>query len=341
MTEQPTEIDSVIRKIEALLNTKGCTEAEALARTEKAQELLEKYNLDMAQIGKRDGTTNHQRKDTRKSGGLYRWQRDLWSMVAKLNFCHHVAIKGMYRGAKYEHRIVGSHANVIATEVMAQYLQDTIERLAQEWSRDQGFSSVFVRDAIAFREGCCERVVYRLAVRRDEQVHQSKKTKAEEEARAKHPGYSGSGTALTILDVMGSESDLNNDYLNGWEPGTTARMRRESELRSQKYRAQIEEAARLQTEQDEANDRANGWPLGTTARKRAEDYAEEARRIREENRKREERNSKKRKGDGYRYRNKTEKEQRADLPAYRDGYRKGDDIGLDQQINKDERAKLR
>src|SRR5690606_22479832 len=99
-------IEKIVRRIEALLNTNGCTEAEAQSRIAKAQELLETYNLDMATVGsKPDGKRN----DTVRKGGLYSWQRRLWDSVAKLNFCHYLSLRGLARGSQYEHRLIGSH----------------------------------------------------------------------------------------------------------------------------------------------------------------------------------------------------------------------------------------
>lgn len=333
-----TELDlsGVIRKIEALLNTKGCTEAEASARTEKAQELLEKYNLDMAQIGKKEGA-NHHRKDTKKSGGLYGWQRDLWQAVASLNFCHYISIKGTGRGSKYEHRIIGSHVNVIATEVMAQYLQDTVERLAQEWSREQGYKSVFVREAIAFREGCAGRVGVRLRDRRDAQIRAARAKKEAEEAASTPTGT----TAVTIVDVMGNEADLNNDYLRGWEPGTTAAKRREQELYDLQMRERFRAAQLKQQELDEANDVANCWPLGTTAHKRAEAKAAENAKWYADYLARASKRQRRRKEPAApRERAETEAQKRSRLAGFYEGQIKGEDIGLDDQIDRENREKL-
>src|SRR5690606_38263639 len=135
------------------------------------------------------------------------------------------------RGSTYQHRLIGSHANVIGTEHMAQYLQDTVERLAQQWAKDNYYKSVFVREAIAYREGMTARLSERLRERRDRMVtearHEAEKRKQEQSRGAADPGT----TALTIVDVISTEQDLNNDYLNNWELGTTARNRAESEAR--------------------------------------------------------------------------------------------------------------
>ena len=165
MAETP-DMEAVIAKIKKLLalGQNNDNEHQAAAAMAKVQELLEAYNLDMSALG--SSGKGAQRSDTTKKGGLYSWQRKLWEAVATLNFCYYVSLKGLQKGAVYEHRLIGSHANVVATEVMAKYLQETIERLAQRWAKDTGYSSVFVREAIAYREGMSARIVDRLHERR-------------------------------------------------------------------------------------------------------------------------------------------------------------------------------
>lgn len=310
------KIEGVIRKIEALLNTKGCTEAEAEARMAKAQELLEAYNLDMAEIGTSKGA---QRKDTTKKGGLYAWQRKLWQAVAELNFCYYVSIKGLERGSTYQHRVIGSHANVVGTEVMAKYLQDTIERTAQQWAKDNYYKSVFVREAIAYREGMATRLSERLQERRRNIVAEEERKRDEARAKA-DPGT----TALTILDVISTEADLNNDYLNDWEPGTTARHRAESERRQAKWLAdwKAREAAK------------------TPEQKEAERLERERRNKEwlEQERKRQARADKR----PYkpRYRKPTPEEERAQMGSYWEGQRKANEINLDQQVDEDKKRRI-
>src|SRR5690606_12961966 len=143
----------------------------------------------------------------KKKGGLYSWQRKLWDAVAKLNFCYYVSIKGLARGSSYEHRLIGSHANVIATEMMAQYLQDTVERLAQKWAKDNAYKSVFVREAIAYREGMVLRLSTKLNERREAIVSEARR-KEQERKRDEARADIVTGNELTILDVISSEEDF-------------------------------------------------------------------------------------------------------------------------------------
>lgn len=318
--EDQAKLDNVMRKIKALLETKGCSEAEAAARLAKAQELLERHNLDMATVGQ----PNNARKDKKREGGLYSWQRKLWQSVAELNFCYYLSIKGLARGAKYEHRVIGSHGNVVSTEVMAQYLQETVERLAQQWARDMGYKSCFVREAIAYREGMTERLTLKLRERREQVVTEARERQTAEQAKARADAAPGT-TALTIIDVISTEQDFNNDYLNGWELGTTARDRAKREAQSAANRAMWEEAARKQREWDLAH---------------PEEAAAKAEKLRQENEKwwRDyERRQARRNQTPPRLRRMTPEEERRSMGSFREGYADGAKVGIDRQA--DDRSK--
>lgn len=314
--------DKLIKKIKALLETRGCSEAEAQARTAKAQELLERHNLDMASLG--SSGKGAQRSDTKKSGGLYSWQRKLWEGVAKLNFCYYFSLKGLKKGSVYEHRLIGSHANVIATEVMASYLQEAIEKLAQQWAKDNFYKSVFVREAIAYREGMAARIVERLERRRWEQVNEARKAEEERKREQARGASANTSHALTIVDVISSEEDFNNDYLNGWEMGTSARLRVEREARAAKWAAEHAEKQR----------RWDEW-----AAKNPEEAARLKAKADAENKAWYEKYQFKQSKAASRQRRLTPEEERMSLGSYYEGRRKGDDVGLDRQV--DERATRR
>lgn len=324
--------DAVIRKIEALLNTKGCTEAEATSRIAKAQELMEAYGLEQAEIGRTGIALNASRKDQRQSGGLYGWQRKLWKGVAELNFCHYITIKGTQRGAKFEHRLIGSHANVVSSTMMAQYLQDTIERLAREWSKERSYLSVFVREAIAFREGCTDRIYDRLRARREEILTAARQEEERRKQREASAQQGSTSRALTILDVISTEEDFNNDYLHGFDLGTTARERAEHKRRQDaadaeyaKRRAEQEEYDRIHPEEEAAR------------RKEAEEYlAELVARYNKKQAKRETR----RRVVTPRYRKPTPEEERAGLTGYAIGQDAGQKVGIDTQVNDAKKPEL-
>lgn len=336
--ELSDEALAVIEKVKKLLAlaSNNPNEAEAEAASAKAMELLEAYNLSMAALDAR-GKQDNTRKDTKRKGGLYEWQRDLWRVVCALNFCRYWSVKGQTKGSTYEHRILGRRENVISAEVMAEYLQQTIERLAQEWAKDRGYN-VFCRDAIAYREGMSTRLRYRLNDIRWKKLREERERAQERTAAAPQPGAGPVGNALVLASVVQSEEDLNMDYLNGWEPGTTSRRRAEDKARQAAAMARAEEILKARDAAEEADPRLKEQRLAAEREldeeyqaglKRAQKKAEAAARRRERNGTTQER-----------YRALTAKERREATRGFADGYNKGGDISLDKQIDKNNPKEL-
>lgn len=335
MSELNSKIVERIKKLLALA-ANNPNEHEAQVAAAKAQEMLEAHNLDMAQLG--HTAQGRPRADQKQKGGLYGWQRSLWKAVAELNFCHYWSIKGLAAGSTYEHRILGSSVNVLSTQLMAEYLQGAIERLAQQWAKEQGMKSVFVRQAIAYREGMAARIVERLQIERRRKLAEERAREAERKAAASHPGAAPTTTALTLVDVQQTEADLNNDYLNGWEEGTTAANRAADKARQAAWAAKYQEEQRLHEERL-ANDPA--YAAEHAAKKKAEEEywtkkeAEWAKKD-EAKARRQAKNPPK-----PRYRKLTPEEERMNLAGYWEGRDKGDAISLNEQINKEEREAIR
>lgn len=312
-----------IKKLLALANNNS-NEAEAEAAMAKATEMLEAYNLDMAILG--HTAKGAQRNDTKRTGGLYGWQRKLWKAVAEINFCHYLSIKGLTKGSTYEHRLIGSHANVVSTEMMATYLQETIEKLAQQWAKDSQFKSVFVREAIAYREGMTARITERLQARRDKQIREEKARAEEAKRDAEARGQASSSHALTIVDIVSTEADFNNDYLNGWELGTTAKNRHDSDMARKARMAEYAEAQRVHEERM-ANDPEYRAKKEAEAKANAEYWAKFDAKWEKKQARRDLRPSKPR------ARARTEEEKRMDLDSYWDGRDHGDRVGIDTQVD--------
>lgn len=288
------------------------SEAEAASAMDAALRILEAYNLDVALVEWRSGTTSaRKREDQKTGGGLYKWQRTLWEHVAQLNFCRYAAIKGLAAGSKYENRVVGSTVNVLSTTLMADYLQQTIERLAAQWVRDRYApgTSRFIRDAIAYREGMADRIAQRLNDRRWEREN------AEREARDAMP--KGDGTALILADVVEAENDANADIMDGLPPGTHAKWRSDSKARRAAAEA---EAARILGERD-AQEAENP----TLKAKREKKEQAERIRLDAENAAWWAKN-------GAKYRRRAAKPDKKRSHTYYDGLDAGDAIGLDPQI---------
>jgi hypothetical protein len=244
-----TEVsETTLRRIRSLLSLAGNNpnEHEAAAASQKALELMEQYNIDAATLDtsvKRRG----ERKQNFTAGGLYGWQRKLWEGVAKLNFCMYWCEKGLKKGDKYQHKVLGSATNVLSMGLMAEYLQNAVERLAQQYAKEHRLN-VFCRDMIAYREGMAARLVERLEQLRKERLEEERRRAEEERAKQSHPGYAGSGTALVLADLIHTEEDYNNDFLYGYEPGTHARWRAERAARDAVWKAEYDEKQRLHKE---------------------------------------------------------------------------------------------
>lgn len=234
MTAEQLAIIEKVKKLMALANNND-NEHQAAAASAKAMELLASYNLDMATVGKTAKGVQGARKDNKLKGGLYGWQRELWKAVSELNFCMYWSIKGLARGSTYEHRILGSEVNVVSAQVMAEYLQSTVERLAREYAKTAfPGQSIFIKEMIAYREGLATRLSERLRQLRRDRVAEDERKKREAAATARHPGSAG-GTGLILMDVIYSEEDANYDHLYGYPPApwqsTAQRVKLAAQLR--------------------------------------------------------------------------------------------------------------
>lgn len=272
------ETQNILQRIKKLLdlaakNTKG-GEHEAASAAAKAQELLTQYNLDAALV-ERAGGTEGKREDAKLRGGFYQYQRDLWTSVAELNFCLYwtqvhwpvmevydkdrwtgkwIKVKRPYR--QMRHRLVGRVVNTIATKVMAQYLEDTIERIVRDRLGDQPLQK-YSTWAVSFREGMVSRVVEKVSERYRERLD-AEAMKRAEQAKASHEGRptDGMGTALALADFVDAESDANMDFLKGegysarqkQYRAERARERAEEEARYTRWAAENPDAARAQEE---------------------------------------------------------------------------------------------
>lgn len=307
-----------IRKLQALANNND-NEHQAAAAAAKMQELLEAYNLDMTIISRASNTASPRDKQILK-GGLYGWQRNLWNATAELNFCKYWYKRGLKAGSSYEHELLGSKVNVISTRLMADYLQNTVERLARKWMQDNRPGlSIFIKEAIAYREGVSERLVSRMwELRRQRILNDEAKVKAEREANVAKGVFTEN--ALVLTDVISNEEDLNNDHIYGWEAGTSARKRKEGLVRQEAAERAAAELLRQQEEWDAAH------PAEAAARA-AKDQAENEARMKDYWKK----------AGKQRTRKMTPEEERRNMGSFQQGYREGGNVSLDRQINEDKR----
>jgi hypothetical protein len=277
------------------------------------------------------------RTDEMVTGGMFRYQRELWRHIAELNFCFYwtqkVRVKdGSYQAKKgrrwtHEHRLVGRVVNVVATKNMGNYIEQAIERLCREMLGSERSMQYYSRDAIAFREGVADRVAEKIVERRElaEEDEERKAAQAAREASAK--GLSTS-TAMTLGKVKESEEASNYDFLHG-EGAWAKKKQREAEL--EKGWAE-RRAARAKAEADAEAAYAQ-W-----AASHPEEAAKEA--AKERKRAQAQLRRASRSVNHYRFR-VTAADMRRESGSYHAGYRKGEEVSIDQQMGSNIAGRLK
>lgn len=204
------DLDRAIARVQKLLSkTKdgvGTTAEEAELAARLAQELMAKYNLDMAAVeaASPEARDRVERIKTEvESKTRYQWQRNLARWVAMANFCAYalhqteawvpsptgrirrvvftddgdftydddgyvVRESGDYR-KRTTHVFVGRRANVITAQLMFDYLVDAVERSLPEALQGPQRQS---RQAFSWLEGCADQVCDRLLTRRQDLIEQ-------------------------------------------------------------------------------------------------------------------------------------------------------------------------
>lgn len=337
LTPEAQEACSKIEKLLRLAADKSNPHVAANALA-KAEEWMREYNLSQAAVEQNSGDKG-KRLEQKVRAGHRKWQQELWGDVAKLNFCLHFVVSerqvtwktvptptGFKRVINKErfvpyHRIVGRVVNVRAAQVMAEYLDQAIERLTIDEcnERDIDYYSTW---ANSFREGMAERICEKVYEERERIRDQERADalKREREARQKERDGVVMTTALTLSTYMKSEEEANKDFLD-----------------PDRHRKEAERQARI------AEDRAKA--AEAAARREAEwnrwckENPEEARRIEEEyqkereaQRKREEKNARRRASyvstGRWSYREPAAK---GDPRARRMGYEAGEKISIHRQ----------
>lgn len=342
-----------IRKLMALTVQRGASEAEAEIATGHVQRLLAEHNLSMAAVeasGGSSGEHGRRTKETFSRRQVYKWQRDLMTAVAELNFC--VAFP------RWESRtggpdifdgydLIGRIDNVATCRLMFDYLLHSIERLAREYVNNDP-TQFFTRTAHSFKEGCSTRLTERLFDKHREIVEEQERKAREEQAAARHPAAASSNLPAIILkDIVQSEKDLNEDLRRGLEPGTTARRRQEQEEKSERQRLERErrfnEALAMGHDQNIAYFYSHGWDIERAIElARVDDNNEPAKPETEAQRKRRI-ESEKRAGQRYEERQRRRKERehrRLDRIAFCRGQEAGETVSLHRQVDGTKRNKL-
>lgn len=327
-TEANQAIDpKVIERIQKMLRLAqdgGATEGEAAVAMELAQETMRKYNLTMAEmeLSGKTGTGDAARSKNEVTGkAMYTYQQSLMATIAKVNFCH-VTVRQQIKGKRWMpvgYVIIGRQANVTATVQMYSYLNSTIDRLVKPHL--QSYRETLSRWAVSFKEGVATRLQERLLERHDAAIREQSRAAKEANAASRHPSAASTGTSLVVVmeDFEQKERDLNNDFRNGYEPGTTAATRASwlAKVKANEERERAEFEAYAEAERVR---RANM----TEAQRRKED----------------ERNARNKERANARYERERQRYwERRDYGAFVQGKKEANSVGLDQQISKAEDAR--
>lgn len=263
------EQERVLEQIQKLMNlsAKNPNEHESALAAAKAQELLTKHNLTTAALERSSGASG-KRTQEEVEGGFYRYQRELWQAVAKLNFCLHyieskyVPYEERVRNVRYKkrHRLIGRIVNVRTTINISNYLLAAIERTTREVCEQKKIRHLSGW-AMSFREGCSYRLVQRLQEQRNKMIADEEKKAREAEERAARAGVS-TETAITIASYIQTEHDANVDELYGEGYSDERRARqaaaaeeeRLAEEAHTKWAAENPEEARRQAEEARLED---------------------------------------------------------------------------------------
>ena len=322
--------DDVVRKIQLLLNLAeraAGNEAEASAAMAKAQDILAKYNLDLATVQDAvvAGGTNAAKaeaareKREAKRNATYAWTRGLYRAVAEANYCKYwtadvrveSASTGRVRWVK-RHKVLGRVENTTVVLMMGDYLYATVMRLLP-----YDKSSWLSADALAWCDGCVERLAERIAAR-------AEAMRTPDYASQGEAGYS---TALAMRSMAEAEEAGNYDAEHG--AGSWARKL----ARDAKYAEDMkvwdagreERLARAAAEND--------------ARLAAETPSERAKRVKAEERQAAKDAEWARKYWDRQYEKSRRDEARRSSSAYRSGRAAGGSIGIDQQVGGGKAAK--
>jgi hypothetical protein len=339
-----------INKLLALARDGGATEAEAELAMAKAQELMAEYNLSAATLEAKGGAKENRVKQREDQNLMYAWKRELLEQVAKVNFCHVFIVEkrtraGQKIGGGYQ--IIGRESNTVATRVMFNYLLATIEKMLVS---EIGTSPQdrYSRWGHSFRIGCADRLRERLQERFDAKLEEQAKAAREANARSQHPGAAPTGNALVVVlkDFAQDEADLNNDMINGWEPGTTARRRKEHEERTRKNQKEYErKLAQAKTDHPDATPDVQRYIASGWSRDRAEEILGVGKYYKEP-KPETERQRQKREQQWERYQQRERDKQwrqdrKTDWGAYDKGQTRANDVGLDDQVTNTDKGRIR
>jgi hypothetical protein len=126
----------LIKKLLTLSENEGATEAEAANAAGKAQKLLDRYNLERADVEQRTGEKSPYVMEHGALGGSdhsREWRIDLIRIVASYNYCQAIT----YKNRKiFQYTIIGKKENIEVCIYLYSFLARQVQKLTgQAWYR--------------------------------------------------------------------------------------------------------------------------------------------------------------------------------------------------------------
>ncbi|WP_341531308.1 DUF2786 domain-containing protein (plasmid) [Nostoc sp. UHCC 0302] len=154
-----SELEKVADKIKKLLAlSQSPNEAEAMAAFAKAQEMLTRHNLSLADLG--DSKAQQVQEEI-----VFEWQRLVsWKVilmagVCQANYCFDFTRKN-HHGLQLI--ILGRPINIASARIQFEYLMETIERLAKQTKGDACGGQSLRKFQNAFKLGAANRLAVRI-----------------------------------------------------------------------------------------------------------------------------------------------------------------------------------
>ncbi|WP_414565634.1 MULTISPECIES: DUF2786 domain-containing protein [unclassified Anabaena] len=139
-TYDAQDIEKVADKIKKLLSlSQSPNESEAFAAFSKAQEMLTRHNLSMADLA--DSTPQEiEEQILNESQRQSSWKGILLNAVCKANYCFAYRVKQKNR---IKQIIFGRPVNNESTRIQFEYLAETVDRLAKQVNGNRTFKNAF------------------------------------------------------------------------------------------------------------------------------------------------------------------------------------------------------
>lgn len=149
-----SSIKDRIRKLLAMTEARGATEAEAAVALEKAQALLKEHNLEIDEVSGEAAPRNYEEVDAWPG---YPWARDIASGIAHLYDCMYLYERGGKLN-RLTQKFVGRQSNAETARLITEFVVKTIMSAGRKAQAAAGGNNRFQRD---FAVGASQRIVSR------------------------------------------------------------------------------------------------------------------------------------------------------------------------------------